>query len=186
MLTLTTGLCLWYVAHLFPALAVSRRAGLIQRHGLRAYRAVFALWVVGALVLIVYGWRSTAPVAVYEPPAWGRAAAYVLGLPAFILFIAAKHTTNIKRWLRHPQLCGVILWSGAHLLANGDQRSLLLFSALGFWALLEIVLINRRTGAWIKPEKVTPARDAVTLLAGVVLYTVLLLLHPYLAGTKLV
>ena len=40
----------------------------------------------------------------------------------------------------------------SHLLANGDGRSIVLFGGLGLWAVVAIVAINRRDGAWQKPE----------------------------------
>ncbi len=43
-----------------------------------------------------------------------------------------------------------MVWATAHLLLNGDSRSVLLFGWLGIWALLEIVFISRREGEWVK------------------------------------
>ena len=177
---------MWCAVHLFPALAVQARANFIARRGRALYRGVFALLILCSIILMVSGWRAAHPVAVYQPPEWGRGAAYVLVLFTFILFVAAKRLTNIKRILRHPQLIGVTLWSISHLLANGDSRSLLLFTGIGLWALIEIVMINRRAGIWIKPAPVPVHRDIITIVIGVVLYLVLLKLHPYLSGTTLI
>ena len=91
-------------------------------------------------------------------------------------------TTNIKRLHRHPQLIGVAFWSIAHLLANGDNRSLLLFGGLGAWAVVEMVSINQRQGEWQKPDKVPLTNDIVTVVVGVALFAVLLFAHPYLTG----
>ena len=126
------------------------------------------------------------PGMVYQPPVWGRGVAYVLVLFTFTLFVAAKRMTNIKRILRHPQLTGVMLWSIGHLVANGDSRSLILFAGIGLWAVLEIVLINRRAGAWVKPEPVSVYKDIVIVALGVILYVVLLWVHPYLSGVAVI
>ncbi|MGH8119720.1 MAG: NnrU family protein [Gammaproteobacteria bacterium] len=186
MIFLIAGLLLWCAVHFFPALAVQARANLISRQGQPRYRSVFAVLIISSIVLMVLGWRSVDPAQVYPPLAWGKGASYVLVFFTFILFVAAKRQTNIKRVLRHPQLCGVILWSSGHLLANGDDRSLILFAGIGTWALLEIVLINRRVGAWIKPDPVPVQKDVITVVIGVILYLLLLLLHPYLSGKTLV
>jgi len=183
---LIAGLVLWSTVHFFPAVAVQTRTNLISRYGQPSYKGLFAVLIICSIVLMVYGWRHVAPVAVYQPPEWGRAVAYVLVFFTFLLFVAAKRLTNIKRLLRHPQLTGVTLWSIGHLLANGDNRSLVLFAGIGVWALLEIGFINRRTGAWIKPEPVPLRRDIITVAIGVILYLVVLALHPYLSGTKLI
>lgn len=186
MTLLITGLLMWCAVHLFPALAVQSRAHVIARRGRALYRGIFALLIICSIVLMVFGWRIAEPVDVYQSPEWGRGAAYVLVFCTFILFVAAKRPTNIKRILRHPQLAGVMLWSAGHLLANGDSRSLILFAGIGIWAVLEIILINRRTGAWTKPAPVPVYGDIITLVIGVVLYLVLLKLHPYLSGTTLI
>jgi uncharacterized membrane protein len=186
MTLLITGLLLWCGVHLSSAVAPALRARLVAGMGLRPYRGGFAFLIITSIVLMVFGWRAVEPVAVYQPPDWGRVAAYVLVLFTFILFVAAKRLTNIKRVLRHPQLTGVMLWSVGHLLANGDSRSLILFTGIGLWALLEVVLINRRAGIWIKPATVPVQKDMITVVIGVVLYLVLLMLHPYLSGTALI
>jgi uncharacterized membrane protein len=183
---LIAGLLLWCAVHLSSAVASSLRTRLVAGMGLRPYRACFALLIIIAIVLMVIGWRAVDPAAIYQPPAWGRDAAFVLVFFTFILFIAAKRQTNIKRLLRHPQLSGVMLWGIGHLLANGDNRSLILFAGIGLWALLEILFINRRTGIWVKPAPVPVYRDIITVIIGVVVYLVLLTLHPYLSGAALI
>ncbi|MDX2476612.1 MAG: NnrU family protein, partial [Gammaproteobacteria bacterium] len=47
----------------------------------------------------------------------------------------------------------IIVWSIAHILLNGDSRSIILFGSMGLWAALEIIVINRRSG---KLEKAAP------------------------------
>ena len=186
MTLLVTGLLLWCAVHLFPAVAAGARAGLINRFGLAPYKGSFALLIVTSIVVMVFGWRSIAPDDIYFPPFWGRFAAYLLVLLTFILFVAAKRNTNIKRVIRHPQLTGLVLWSIGHLLANGDNRSLVLFTGLGLWAIMEITMINRRTGAWIKPSPVPVKSDIITVAGGLILFAVLFMAHPYLTGIGLI
>ena len=185
MTLLSIGLFTWCTVHLFPTLAAQVRADIIARFGPAPYRGCFALLIICSIVLMVYGWRSIEPELIYQPSAWGRVVTYVLVFFAFILFVAAKRKTNIKRYLRHPQLAGVFLWSVGHLLSNGDDRSLVLFITIALWGALEMILINRRAGAWVKPESVPFKNDAITVTIGVVLYTVLFRLHPYISGVKL-
>ena len=109
------------------------------------------------------GWKSATPSVVYEPPLSGGLITSVLILAAFILFVAASSGSNIKRLVRHPQMLSVILWSAAHLLANGDSRSVALFGGLGVWAVVEILLCNRRDGEWRKPDRVSAKIDVITV-----------------------
>ncbi len=56
-----------------------------------------------------------------------------------------------SRIVRHPQLTGVSIWAFAHLMMNGDSRSIVLFGTMFIWAILSIAaLINRRDGEWVK------------------------------------
>ena len=185
MALLVSGLLVWWVVHLFPAVATEARARLINKFGLGSYKGCFALLIVISIILMVSGWRSIEPVDIYLPPAWGRHLTYILVLLTFILFVAAKRKTNIKRILRHPQLIGLVLWSIGHLLSNGDNRSLVLFIGLGVWAILEIAMINRRTGEWVKPEPVPVQSDVITVVLGLILFALLFWAHPYLAGVRL-
>ena len=107
-------------------------------------------------------------------------------LVSFVLFVAAQAPTNIRRILRHPQLTGVLLWAVAHLLVNGDSRSVVLFGSFAVWTIAEMLLINRRDGAWQKPESVALIKDAVTIGIGAVAYVIVFLLHPVLFGVPAV
>ncbi|HXH04472.1 MAG TPA: NnrU family protein [Candidatus Competibacteraceae bacterium] len=184
MIWLVLGVLLWSGVHLIPSLARPLRARLVETLGEGGYRAGFALAIVAAIILMVMGWRATTVVPIYEPPPWSRAAAGVLMFFALILFAAARLPSNIKRFLRHPQLTGVAVWAGAHLLANGDSRSLVLFGGFALWALLEMAFINRREGPWQRPERQPLMADLKPLLAGGIGYVLLLVLHPYLFGVS--
>jgi uncharacterized membrane protein len=105
-------------------------------------------------------------------------------LVALVLFAASGVPTNLKRFIRHPQLTGVATWAIAHLLSNGDSRSLVLFGGVGLWALLEIVAIDRREGQWARPPALPLSAEIKPLVGGVVLYAVFLLAHPYLFGVS--
>ena len=180
------GLVLWSGVHLFPSTAVGTRKNLVDKLGLGPYKGIYASIIVLSIVLIVFGWRSSDFGFIYMPPLWGKYATYILVLITFILFVAAKRKTNIKRILRHPQLTGLVLWSIGHLLANGDNRSLILFTWLGLWAVIEMIMITHREGEWTKPEIVPAKNDVITVLGGCILYAVLLIAHPYLSGISLI
>jgi uncharacterized membrane protein len=182
MVWLVLGVLVWSVVHASRSGAPALRARLVARLGADPYRGLFSLVILSSVALMVVGWRATTPRLLYAPPLWGHGAALALMFVALVLFAASGLPTNIKRAIRHPQLTGVALWSLAHLLANGDSRSLVLFSVLGIWALLEMVLINRREGAWQRPLPLPLSAEVKPLLGGLVAYVILLLVHPYLFG----
>ncbi len=186
MAVLICGVLLWSCVHLFPAVMPRARASLIGKLGDKAYRGLFALDIVIALVLIVIGWRMADIRLLYAPPLYGSPVVPVLVFISFVLFAAANAPGNIRRMLRHPMLTGVVVWSGAHLLANGDTRSVVLFGGLGAWALLSMFLINRRDGARAIPGAVPIARDAITVLASGILFLIVLYFHKWLFGVAAV
>lgn len=182
---LIAGVVLWSVTHLMPAMHPPLRARLVQQLGAGPYKGLFSLDIVIALVLIVVGWRSSAVTPVYTPPLSVGPWILVLMLISVVLFAAASMPTNIKRRIRHPQMTAVIAWSLAHLLSNGDSRSVVLFGGLGLWAMLEIVMINRRDGAWTVPQAVSRNRDLAVLLLGGAAFLALMYFHGALFGPSL-
>jgi uncharacterized membrane protein len=101
-----------------------------------------------------------------------------------VLFVASNLPTNLKRLIRHPQLTGVATWAFAHLLANGDSRSLVLFGGIGVWAVVEMGLLNRRDGAWRRPEPLPLVAELKPLIGAAVAFAILFLAHPYIAGVS--
>lgn len=178
------GVILWSVVHAIPSLAPGLRADLIGRLGESGYKIGFALTIAASIVLMVLGWRSATADIVYEPPAFGRHLAMLLMLLAFLLFAFSHGKSNLKRFIRHPQLTAVVVWAIAHLLANGDSHSVALFGVLGIWALIEMMLISRRDGAPALPEPRPWSAEAKPAVIGVVMYVVFVLLHPYLFGVS--
>jgi uncharacterized membrane protein len=176
------GVVLFAFIHFLPVMAAGLRRGIIDKVGAGPYKGVFALAVAGSVALMVFGWRSTEPVDIYLPPDWGRGAAWVLMLIAFILFAAAQRPSIIKRFLRHPQLTGLIAWSVGHLLANGDSRSVVLFGGLGIWAVITIIALNIRDGAYEPPVPQSLGREAIGLVISVAVFAVVVFLHPYFTG----
>lgn len=186
MILLSLGVLLWAVTHLFVAKGVNARAGLIAKIGLGPYKGLFSLTLVVALVLIVFGWQATPPTSLWVPPAGMRHATMTLMPFAVILFLSARAPTDIKQIIRHPQLTGVKLWAVAHLLSNGETRSVILFGGLLAWAVLEVIFINRRDGAWKKPAPVGGLKTTISALIGVLVTGLLLWGHPWFTGMPVI
>lgn len=79
-------------------------------------------------------------------------------------------------------LTGVSVWALSHLLTNGTTRALVLFGGIGLWALIEIILINRRDGAYTKPEAPEFSEEVKGLFFSAGMLIAVLLLHPYFTG----
>ena len=59
MIFLILGVLIFAGVHLIPAAGVRLRAGWIERIGEGPYKGLFALSLVGAITLMVIGWKST-------------------------------------------------------------------------------------------------------------------------------
>jgi uncharacterized membrane protein len=153
--------------------------------GEKGYKISFSLIVVLSLALIVFGWRSVSPATLYSLPEFTRPVAMLMMVAAFILFGAAHHVTRIKQFFRHPQLASVIVWSTAHLLVNGDSRSVVLFGGMLIWAVLEIIAINRRDGSWVKADIPSWSVEIKGTVISLVIFIVAALAHPFIAGVAL-
>lgn len=184
MNTLIAGVVLWSGVHLLPSLAPGFRQRLIEKLGSGPYRGIFAIAILTSLLLIVVGWRSSPENYLYVLPAWSRPVGFALMAVSFILLGAANYRTAIKRFVRHPMLTGVLVWSLSHLLTNGTARAWILFGGLGLWALLEMPLINRREGPRILPASPGAGAELKGLAISAIVFAVVLFLHPYFTGAS--
>ena len=184
MSLLIVGVFVWSLTHLFPAVLPGPRQNLERKLGENPYRGLFSLFIIGGLILIVLGWKSTTPGTVYAPPLASGPVSSVLVLIGLILFFASQAPGNIKRFIRHPQMTGTILWGVAHLLTNGDTRSVTLFGGVTVWAVLEIVMINRRDGQWQRPGPAAIKFDVIPVIIGSVIFAVVLYFHGSLFGVS--
>lgn len=184
MTQLWLGVLLWSLTHLVPAAAPALKSGTMNRFGENAWKGVFSLSMLIAITLIVRGWKAAAPELLYLPPDWGRHATALLVLVGFVLFFAPYPPNNLKRLLRHPQLTGVALWGFGHLLANGETRSVVLFGTFATWALLEIVLINRRDGPRTAPPSAPIRNDVLLVLGALAAYALMAGVHAWLFGVS--
>jgi len=186
MITITLGLLLWSLVHFLPSVGAPLKTRMVVTMGESAYKGIFSLLLITAIVLMVMGWKQTIPTHLYSLPTSTQPLALLLMLSGFICLAAASLPAKIKRLIRHPQLTGVLLWASAHLILNGDSRSLLLFGGLGLWALLEIIFISRREGAWVKAENTSWSKTALAVVIGGLIFSLLAYLHPYLTGVAVV
>lgn len=182
MTVLLAGLTLWAAVHWFPAALPNQRNALVAKLGEGPYKGVFALLIVLAIVLIVLGWRAAPIVQAYIPPMFGNPLIAATNYLAFVLFFAARIPNNLRRLVRHPQLTGVVVWGVAHLLVNGQVRDVLLFGGLSLWAIVEILLINHRDGAWEKPAPVPVWKDGLLAVVALIVTAVLVYFHANLFG----
>lgn len=182
MSLLVLGVVIWSLIHFIPASAVKLREGIVKRVGLLPYKGIFAVLAFAALLLMIRGWKAAPLELVFSPPEWGIYATVIANLVAFILFFAPYIKKGFSRVLRHPQLTGVVFFGVGHLFSNGEARSLVLFGGLALWALLEMWLLNRRDGAWTRPEPSSVLSNIRLLLTGIGFFAIFVYIHQWLFG----
>jgi len=172
---LILGVALWAGAHWFKRIAPETRAKMGDKG-----KGLVALALLVSIVLMIFGYRM-ADGAFY----WGRHPATV-GINNLIVLVAiymmspAPRKGRLLSGMRHPMLTGFALWAAAHILVNGDVPSFILFGGLLAWALISIVVINRAEPDWTPPEPGSYGKDAMFLVASVVLLVVIGYVHTWL------
>ena len=189
MTPLILGLIVFIGSHAFT-MARGARAQAIARLGEGPYKGLYSLVSLVGLVLIVWGYgdyRAGGYTPLWNPPVWARHLAVPLVWISFVAFAAAYLPGRIRRTLKHPMLAGLKIWALAHLLANGDLGSVLLFGTLLAWAVAARISTKRRDEVLDHGgPAAAPAgwrNDILALLIGTAAYVVFLVwLHPLLIG----
>lgn len=184
MSLLCSGVLVWALVHSIPVFTPNLRASVIDRIGAGGYKGLYVLGMMSSLALIVMGWKVGSTEMLYD---LGISSVYTVLLMLFVvlLFIGSMMPTNIKRVMRHPQLISMKLWAVSHLLINGTERDVILFGGLLAWAVIMMIGINKRDGAWVKPAKVSWKKDVILVIVSVVVFVILPRLHVYFAGVPL-
>tara|TARA_B100000427_G_scaffold254683_1_gene218265 strand:- start:401 stop:949 length:549 start_codon:yes stop_codon:yes gene_type:complete len=172
---LISGLLLWSAAHLFKRILPRQREALGK-----AGRALVALAILGSLMLMIFGYQAAETEYLYALPGWAWHANNTLMLIALFLMDIGRVRGVVRTKIRHPMLTGVLLWTIAHLLVNGDTAAVVLFGGIGLWALVEMVVISRAEGPWARPERGTYAKDAMMAGIALVLYAIIAGIHYWL------
>ncbi|WP_375408851.1 NnrU family protein [uncultured Methylobacterium sp.] len=194
MLFLILGLVLFLGTHAFTMLR-TKRAQVIGEVGEGRYKLGYTLLSLLGLVLIGYGfgtYRQEGMIQVWNPPVFTRHLALVLNVLAFIALASAYLPGHIRAKAKHPMLLAVKIWATAHLIANGDLGSILLFGGFLAWAVIARISAKRRAlspGAVVSQHGgavAAPAgwrNDAIAVSVGLVTWFVFAkYLHPLLIG----
>jgi len=181
---LLLGTVVFIGVHLVPAFG-SLRDRLVDQLSRKGYMVLFVVLSWLGIGLMVWGKIKAPHTDIWFPPSWGRDVAMVIMFPSVLLLTAFKLPTNIKRFTPHPMMWGFVLWSFAHLLANGDLASIILFGSIGIYSVIAIISANQR-GAQPSNTIVPASREMIALVFGALVYVALLYLHPYLFGPKLI
>jgi uncharacterized membrane protein len=188
MALLIVGIIVFLGIHLLPTVPHLRER-LIGSLGETGYKVAFAVLSIAGFALLVWGFATAPVIQVWSPPPWTRWVAMVLMLPAFILLVAAYVPGRIKDKVKHPFLVAIKTWALAHLIANGDLASIILFGSFLAYAVYDRIALKGR-----KPTELigTAAQggtrnDLIAIVLGTLFYVIFAVwLHPLLIGRAVV
>ena len=184
MVLLAVGLVLFLGVH-FLRVVPGVRDGLQARLGAISYKLIYTAISLVGFVLIIYGKIIAHPTpVVWEAPEWGRHLALFAVPLGIILLTSAYAPGHIRRWVRHPMLAGVVVWSGAHLLANSEASAVLLFGSFFVWSLITFIAACFRE----TPPPVVNGwgGDLTAIVLGLIAALMILKFHMYLFGVAVI
>ncbi len=191
MLLFILGLLLFFSIHMLPFFP-EYRTQLIEKLDNDTidtevmYKIIFSVISLLGLILVGIGKGSIEFISLWDIPELFRYIAVVLILTSFILMVAAYPPNNIKRYVPHPMLTGVIIWGVTHMLVNGDVVSLILFGSFVVYSVVAIKLTNRReqdkSSEQDGQESVPVVKDAVVVGIAMLGFLLVLWLHKFLFG----
>lgn len=168
MLEFVCALAAFVISHRVPAIPAIR-ARLVGRLGEKLYLALYGLVSIGVVVWLISA-AVRAPTYVLWPfQTWQAVVPLVLMPLSLVLLVASVFSPNplsvslrpasgvtalpaVVSITRHPILWAFALWALSHLITNGDLVAVILFGGLGFFALIGMRILDRRTRARLGPQ----------------------------------
>lgn len=186
MAILILGIILFIGTHSIRIFAPGLRTRMIGKFGQQGWRGVYSLLSILSIVVLVWGYVVAPVVNIWFPPVWTAHLAVTLMLFAMICLVAGLLPAgHIATKTKHPMVLSVKIWALAHLLANGELASILLFGAFLAWGVVMRISLKRRerAGEPVLRPFVSARNDLLAVVIGVVVWLAFLLkLHEWLIG----
>jgi uncharacterized membrane protein len=212
-----------FVGGHFVLSAPALRGRLVAVLGERAFAGIYSVLMILALTWVVAAYRVAPPRIIWDfGPAvnWLPIVVMPFALILAVLGLVARNPTAVMgagflgpqgsavrgpaTITRHPFLAGAALWAIAHLIANGDAASIILFGGMAILSIAGMYAIDHKRalklgGAWQSFAAQTSRLPFAAALSGrtrvdwagigwsrpalgILLYVVLLLSHDRLFG----
>ncbi|BCH58775.1 hypothetical protein RvVAR0630_13990 [Agrobacterium vitis] len=188
MLILVLGLLFFTLVHLTRTIAPGFRDSMVARLSLNGWKSLFSVLSLLGIAIIAYGYSIAPIVNVWFPPAGMTHLTLTLMVIAMICLVASLLPAGrIAAKTKHPMVLSVKIWALAHLLSNGDLRSILLFGWLLAWGVILRISLKRRerAGLLVRAPFVSAKYDIYAVVIGLVAYVAILLkLHEVLIGVS--
>ena len=171
MFQLFLALVVFVALHSVPAIP-ALRSRLIGLFGRRPYLIAYSLVSLATLAWVFYAALQIDFIALWDPQPWQAWVTLILTPIGLFFLLAGLMSPNplsvsirndvqpgaVTCVTRHPILWGFLLWSGSHVLANGDLRSLILFGGLALFSAFGIWISEKRSRRRLGTEWATASR----------------------------
>ncbi|HOV03251.1 MAG TPA: NnrU family protein [Kaistiaceae bacterium] len=151
---------IFLLAHVIPAVP-ALKGRLVGALGQSGYVVAYSTLSTGLLVWLIVATLRAPYVALWDAPLWTRTLALVVVPASLALLGAGVASANplsvsfvkpaaedrlpaIAAITRHPILWGFLLWSGAHVLPNGDVATAGLFFGFALFSLVGMVAVDAK------------------------------------------
>ncbi|MBK9260118.1 MAG: c-type cytochrome [Polyangiaceae bacterium] len=135
--------------------------GIFERRiGVKWFQTIYSILAIASAIWMEMSYRAAPYVELFRAPPWTRwipLAVMPIALLFFVCSVSTKSPTmagmektvafeprGILRITRHPMLWSFALWGFAHIAANGDIASLILFAGITMLAILGMMHIDSR------------------------------------------
>ncbi|MEM8750003.1 MAG: NnrU family protein [Pseudomonadota bacterium] len=184
MTLLILGLIIFIGVHSVRIVAPGWRNARQASMGENPWKGMYSVLSIIGFVLMIYGYGQARDVSetVYDTPSWAGGMANIV-VPIALILLAASQLPRgyIKAAVGHPMLWAVLLWSAAHLLANGDTASVLLFGVMLIWSVANLASCYSRPAGDLPAPKLWT--DLASVVIGIVVTGALIMgLHVWLFG----
>jgi uncharacterized membrane protein len=189
MTYLWLGALLFGGLHLFSTLLPQQRNALRVRLGEKAWKGIYSLLSLLGIVFFIQAYRAMGEgilgEQLYQPWSAGKHFIFLMVFLMFVLVGASHGKGYIKHYVRHPFSLGMALWSGAHLLANGERAVVWLFGTIFVVSVADLIFSFARGKAPVHEPQLKSDIRAVVI--GIVLFAIFFFgFHPYVLGLPLV
>ncbi len=164
------GFLFFFISHSIPT-RPGVKARLVRLLGEKGFTLAYSALSIAALAILILAARSAPHVTLWYWDTWQNHLALSLmaialvivtlaiGRPNPLSFGGANNRTfspddpGIVGWFHHPLLAALLLWSSAHMIANGDLAHVIMFGCFAAFSVLGRLIINRRKKRELGAEK---------------------------------
>jgi len=181
-LEFAAALAAFFATHFLPT-RQGLRARLIGRLGSRGYFSLYGIVSLAVVAWLIVAAGRAPRVDLWWQMGWHRWVP-ALAMPVAVLLavlgfgVRYPHTLGgrsgaafdpvrpgVAAVTRHPLLWSLALWSGAHLVANGDLAHVILFGGFAALSLAAMPVFDRRARAALPPDAWSATRRSTAILS---------------------